>query len=240
MNQKHSSQIIRILAIRYLVWHNSNTEFSYPYFLITGINPDGSCYFKNRFTELPNEFALAPTDFAKRIFEKTKNTLENAIISCDDGNHPHADETWCFYIDYDDASSKKIQFVNKDLHFFHADYNDLLAKHNFFGVESDYIARYFGKLNLDDVRYDVRSGEIPFSRFYNERVEYMITGLDDYMGAEYDIHPDGTIDILKSVGCVNYETCISINKNGFIENSGGYPYVEILKKNHVRITNDVG
>ena len=235
MNKKHSSQIIRILAIRYLTWQAS---FSYPYFFITGINPDGSCYFKNRYTELPNEFALPPADFDKRIFEKTKNTLETAIASCHDGNSP--DETWCFYIDYDDASSKEFNFVNKDLHFPHSDYNDLLARHNFFGDESDYVARYFGKLNLDDVRYDVQSGEIPFSRFYNKRVEYMITGLDDYMGSDYDIHPDGSIDILQSVGRVNYEECISINKNGFIEKTGGYPYVEILMKNHVRIINDVG
>jgi hypothetical protein len=237
MNQKNSSQIIRILAIRYLVWPRRK-DFSYPYFFITGINPDGSCYFKNRYTELPNEFALAPADFEKRIFEKTKNALEKAIVSCNDGNSPS--ETWCFNVDYDDASSKDFQFVNKDLHFYHSDYNDMLAQHNFFGVESDYVARYKGKLNLDDVRYDVRSGEIPFSRFYNKRVEYMITGLDDYMDAKYVIRPDGSIDILESVGCVHYETCISINRNGFIEKSGGYPYVEILMKNHVRIINDVG
>ena len=116
----------------------------------------------------------------------------------------------------------------------------MLANHNFFGVESDNIARYSGRLNLDDVRYDVRNGEIPFSRFYNKRVEYMITGLDDYMCSGYNIRPDGSIDISESVGCVNYTTCISINSNGYIEKTGGYPYVEILMKNHVRIINDVG
>ena len=225
--------IIRIEAFRFLVWNDSRENNACPNFFVTGIRSDGTAYFRNKNTELPNEFQLYPEDYPLRLFVTAKSIIEALIKNPKPGNFPHCHETWVLNLHYSDGTSSRLQYVDKDIHFSFSDYNDFLSDHTFWGKQSDSIVTYCGSLTLDDVRGEVASRHVPFERFYDHRIRTMID--DDGIDSRVIFQPDGSIWIDRIILSHHQQDFITIDPNGNILNDGCFPYVRVLKDHGVRV-----
>lgn len=231
-----SLEIVRITAVRFLQWYNNPNNQSYPHFFTTGKRADKSFYFRNKYTEIPNEFHLYPLTYPEKLFCKTKAAFVALLNEPKPVNNPNAKETWVFSVDYDDGSKEDYEFKNMDVCLHFSDYNDFLAYGDFFG-EHDSVLQYPANLTIDDVRGEINAGWVPFERFYEHRIK-LIIGHDDGIESDVLFHGDGSVSIDKLVLAQRQKDVVTIDTNGMIQNTGEIPYTQILKDNAVRVLKD--
>lgn len=203
---------------------------------IVGKRGDGSCYFKNSYTELPNEFGIYSQADVNRMFQKTLDTLNELISKPCDTKICHQYVTWHFKVWFTNGEFETFSFVNKeikdrDVEFKYAVINDILkaAKSNLY---------YMDLMTLEDMRAEIESGYVPFDVFY-DRVEKRTIGVDDQSYMYSKKHEDGSASIFLGNDYGQCNELIRIDNNGFIvkyfSQTNAIKYIQILQEKKVRI-----
>lgn len=212
----------------------------------TGRHGDGSYYYMNEFTEVPNEFGLVNQEIVKRLFSNVYQNFKKNMEQFEKQVLHNRDQQDTYRISYKDSENqmqhKTFTFINSkynpitwfnDLVFNYSSYRSNIKNdsHPFYGNSPELI-------NIEELRNEIKRGCIPFSRFFNARTEYLVDNFADDTFCSYIINNDGSIIIRESNPYVNYDERIKINNRGYIEKCDkNYPYVQALKKFNVRIVN---
>jgi|APSaa5957512622_1039677.scaffolds.fasta_scaffold83876_1 hypothetical protein len=191
---------------------------------ITGKYEDGTYYFRNEFTELPNDFELIDDDIVHELYRNVLKSLKSNIKKGKKSNKVGTFDIYKVYFEKPDGNPINETFCFKNpLYSPNAEFSDLCHGKDV-GV------------NIDELRHDADVGHIPFTRFFNHRVEYLVSNLYNDVDTTFEINPDSSIDIKENCGGKTKEIVITIDGEGNIEKHGDYPYVRALKNTEVSIT----
>ncbi len=228
--------IIRVYAVRVLFWKNGTPiEGIYPYSFVVGKNNDGTCYFRNPYTELPNELNRRTSKYVNDLFQHTIKTIDEIVNHPKQGLHPHADEIWNFHVWYQNGEEETIKCKNLDIRLSFVEDNDVILSGEICG------GNLFCKslVTLDEVRNEITYGYVPFDRFYHFiKEEY--TASDDMSFVRYEKKQDGGVILYAG----NYygghvgDPYVIIDREGNIEQAGSMYYVQLLKSKGIRIILD--
>lgn len=227
-------KITRVYAIRVLFWEN-NHESIFPYSFITGKNSDGTYYFRNPYTELPNELNRRQPEYIKDIFENVVNVLDKIE------NHPveqevhHADEIWNFHIWYQNGEEEVIKCENLVVRFDFVDDNDIILSGEI--CDGNIFCR--SMITLDELRDEIKCGYVSFDKFYHFFERENIAG-DEESLVEYKVNWDGSVNMYSGTVYAPKEfrfrsPSVVIDKDGYIVEDGNMYYIAKLKESGVRV-----
>lgn len=191
------------------------------YFVI-GKNDDGY-YLRNLYTEIPNEFGMYNIEEVQSLFDG----LCDRIPECKETDHPYGHPNSCMRVIYSDGAEQLYKETEQGLNLCAftaraAQYSEFFGSVLFFRSEL---------ITLDHLRKVCSEKE--------ERFEIFITALKDYLEDDYltlveEIQEDGSIRIRENVYSNVYYP-VTINPDGYIEETGNIKFVELMKRNNVRI-----
>lgn len=218
------------------------------HFAIVGYDPEkgtfaeSSFYFQNDYTKLPNEFGACPESMAKKLFGYAKSILSDLLANCEERRMEiYQNDALFVTITLQDGTEKKYSWCNPIV----GEVWELLKFNEFtyFGDFDKPLCMLFSYccsgVNLQEIRKQIKTGEIFFSEFYNERV-YPMFAKDDYWDAKLTINADNSVKIQRELYAetLSEENGILIDPEGMIVRDGGLAYVKALKENGVRIILD--
>ena len=177
-------------------------------------------FYRNEETEIPNEFQLYAKDQGKKLFYETVDAV-NKLIS-NQGNEKRGNAHMIIKVVMYDQEKKTLQFHNLDNGpFEQGEYNDI-----------DDSIFTFGRTTLDELRYDISCGVIPFAKFLRRTKQAM--DCDDEVQAHVQKHESGGVSINRSVLGIQ-KGSVDIDAQGNIINSYGLKYVKLLQDNNVKV-----
>ena len=225
-------QITRVYAVRVLIWEKRHENIC-PYSFVVGKNNDGSCYFRNPYTEYPNELKLRDQKEICDFFEKTIRTIESIADLPEEKPNTNADEVWNFHVWYKNGEEEDINCKNRkvDIHF--AKDNDIM-NNTISGIGSGF---FNTMITLDELKDEVVSGYVDFDKFFYF-IKWEYVGTDDYSFVRYERQDDGGVIIYAGnyYGRMEGDPYIVIDQNGYItESYANMYYVALLKKAGIKI-----
>lgn len=195
-----------------------------------GIGLDGKLYLKNKYTEIPNEFALYDLEKVKELFDDLCSEIPNceAVSFASSKEHPNS----FMRVLRDDG---KVEILNKKL----GSGKNLCALTCNAATYSEFFGTYIGAYNemitISRLRQVIKD-KIEYKQIYQEAVEDIAIGADDYMWMKIRDNEDGSWEMDEyTYSRVSKEAYVSVDKDGYIINTGSLNYTELLKKNSVRV-----
>jgi hypothetical protein len=193
-------------------------------FFRIGRNSDGY-YLKNLFTEIPNEFGYYDISQVKRLFIDLCERIQESVPATDLNGHPNAymrvfydNNTQILYTQGEDGKNL-CAYTSKA-----ANFSEFYTG-TFFGERSELIT-------LEHLRQICTGKEEKLETFFKALKDYKE---DDYTFLEMVDFPDGSISIDKSCYGVKAEGFVTISPEGFIGNDGDLAFVQLMKREGVKI-----
>ena len=212
------------------------------------INPNGSYYFSNSYTEIPNEFhqyenwvpASAFCNALELYHSMSWNSVREKAID--------ENKEWSFTIQYDDGSARILTYsqptessqelIKRTLSFMV--YSDM-AKTNYSNwwdpLDADHfdISRRLNvKLTLDNVRdMCFRTPLLDFDRIYS--IVQSLYPDDDGCTNKMEVFEDKSLKIYYCCLSVNGPVTISLDADGHLDSTNGIAFLEALKSKKVKI-----
>lgn len=212
------------------------------------INPNGSYYFSNSYTEIPNEFHqyenwVPSTAFctALELYRKMRPNIYSEKPVCED-------REWCFTVQHDDGSTSVCSFSEPK------EFNQSLIKRTTaFMLYSD-----MAKTNhsswwdpLDDDRFDI-SRRLPFKptlQSVRQMCRCSFLDFDRIYSIVQCLYPDddgctNRMEVFEDKSLKIYYCClslygpgtISLDADGHLDSTEGIAFLEALKSKKVRIS----
>jgi len=189
-----------------------------------GINLDGSTYLRNNYTEVPNEFGFYDTERVRKLFDILGQQISNAqpVEFTNSSEHPNS----CIRVLFDDG---KVQLFKGN---FCSSTTNAATYNEFWGHS---IFSYSEMITLNRLRQVVREKR-EYKEVFLKAVEDIEIAGDDYMWMDTRKNEDGSFEMDKyTYGQLSSKGFISVDKDGYIVNTGDLQYTELLKKNGVMI-----
>ena len=193
-------------------------------FFRTGRNSDGY-YLKNLFTEIPNEFGFYDISHVKRLFIDLCERIQESVPATDLNGHPNAymrvfydNNTQNLYTQGENGKNL-CAYTSKAANF------SEFCTGTFFGERSELIT-------LEHLRQICTVKEEKLETFFKALKDYKE---DDYTFLEMVELSDGGISIDKSCYGVKAEGFVTISPEGFIGNDGDLAFVQLMKREGVKI-----
>lgn len=193
-------------------------------FFRVGRNRDGY-YLKNLFTEIPNEFGYYDISQVKRLFIDLCERIQESVPATDLNGHPNAymrvfydNNTQILYTQGENGKNL-CAYTSKA-----ANFSEFYTG-TFFGERSELIT-------LEHLRQICTAKEEKLETFFQALKDYKE---DDYTFLKMVELPDGGISIDKSCYGVKAEGFVTISPEGFIGNDGDLAFVQLMKREGVKI-----
>jgi hypothetical protein len=193
-------------------------------FFRIGRNEEGY-YLKNLFTEIPNEFGFYDISQVKKLFIDLCERIHESVPATDMNEHPNAymrvlydNDTQILYTQGKDGKNL-CAYTSRA-----ANFSEFYTG-TFFGGRSKLIT-------LEHLRQICTDKEESLETFFKALKDYTE---DDYTFLEMVELPDGGISIDKSCYGVKANGFVTISPDGFIGNDGDLAFVQLMKREGVKI-----
>jgi len=194
-----------------------------------GISVDGDIYLYNKYTQVPNEFGLYDKEKVRELFDNLRAEIPNCepVDFASWKAHPNSHMRVLF----DDGSVQIYKETEKGKNLCAMTYN-AASYSEFWGP---YIGADNEMVTLSRLRQVIKEKR-EYKKLFQEAVEDIAIGADDYMWMKIRDNEDGSWEMDEYIyGRVSKEAYVSADKDGYIINTGGLKYTELLKENGVKL-----
>lgn len=214
---------------------------------------DGTYFFKNNYTEIPNVFQLHRKDLAEYAFNTAIGAYMSLLTAGAEDTKPPFKGKLLFSIRYKDGSIEWHSFCDEssidkgDLYRL-MKYNDLISRSmtpwnpvaqrwlptTYYDVFANYAD---AKLTLGDLNKTLKDGFVPLQILYDDLIFYAFDDCDSSYSNFMKIESDYSLRLIYfNRWNSRIQNEITIDNKGFIQNTGNIPLLNRLKEMGIRIT----